>query len=116
MGSQHKSVVDLQIRDDAVAVVRIERPEVKNALNRAMREQLAEIFRALAGNDRVRAIVLTGGEQCFVAGADIREFAGLDCECKGVWRAEVDSDLWLPAPMGTGGNRRGSSVDLARAP
>jgi enoyl-CoA hydratase/carnithine racemase len=67
--------VDLQIRDDAVAVVRIERPEVKNALNSAVREQLATIFRALASDDRVRAIVLTGGEQCFVAGADIREFA-----------------------------------------
>ena len=48
--------------------------------------------------------------------ADIREFAGLGCECKGVWRAEIDSDLWLPAPMGTGGYRRGSAVDLARAP
>ncbi|MCP2067525.1 UNVERIFIED_ORG: enoyl-CoA hydratase/carnithine racemase [Pseudomonas reinekei] len=40
-----------------------------------MREQLATVFRTLAGDDRVRAIVLTGGEQCFVAGADIREFA-----------------------------------------
>jgi len=48
--------------------------------------------------------------------ADIREFANLDCECKGVWRAEVYSDLWLPAPMGTGANRRGSPVDLVRAP
>jgi enoyl-CoA hydratase/carnithine racemase len=69
------SVVDLHIRDDAVAVVRIDRPEVRNALNGAVREQLATVFRALAIDDRVRAIVLTGGEQCFVAGADIREFA-----------------------------------------
>ncbi|WP_160107350.1 enoyl-CoA hydratase [Pseudomonas izuensis] len=76
MSSPHQSVVALQIRDDAVAVVRIERPEVKNALSVAVREQLAETFRALAGNDRVRAIVLTGGEQYFVAGADVREFAG----------------------------------------
>lgn len=74
MGSP-EAVTGLQILDDAVAVVRIERPEVKNALNGAVREQLATIFRALAVDDRVRAIVLTGGEQCFVAGADIREFA-----------------------------------------
>lgn len=70
-----ESVVSLQVLDGAVAVVRIERPEVKNALNSAVRERLATIFRALAVDDRVRAIVLTGGEQCFVAGADIREFA-----------------------------------------
>jgi len=48
--------------------------------------------------------------------ADIREFAGLDCQCKRVWRAEVHSDLWLPAQMGTGRDRRGSAVDLCRAP
>ena len=75
MSSQHASVVTLEIRDDAVAVVRISRPDAKNALNSAVREQLAEHFRALADDARVRAIVLTGGEQCFVAGADIREFA-----------------------------------------
>lgn len=67
--------VNLTIRDDAVAVVRVDRPEVKNALNQLVREQLAQAFRTAAADDRVRAIVLTGGEQCFVAGADIREFA-----------------------------------------
>jgi len=48
--------------------------------------------------------------------ADIGEFAGLDCDCKRVWRAEVDNDLSLPTPLGTGVDRRGSPVDLARAP
>lgn len=75
MSVQHEPVVTLEIGDDAVAVVRISRPEAKNALNSAVREQMAEHFRALAIDARVRAIVLTGGEQCFVAGADIHEFA-----------------------------------------
>ena len=48
--------------------------------------------------------------------ADIGEFAGLDCDCKRVWRTEVDNDLSLPTPLGTGVDRRGPSVDLARAP
>ncbi|MCF5241806.1 enoyl-CoA hydratase [Pseudomonas syringae] len=73
--SAQSPVVDLHIRDDAVAVIRIDRPEAKNALNHEVRERLADIFRSFAAEDRVRAIVLTGGEQCFVAGADIREFA-----------------------------------------
>jgi enoyl-CoA hydratase/carnithine racemase len=73
--SSRSQVVDLHIGDDAVAVVRIERPEVKNALNQEVREQLALAFRAVAADHRVRVIVLTGGERCFVAGADIREFA-----------------------------------------
>ncbi|MGF6199954.1 enoyl-CoA hydratase [Pseudomonas laurylsulfatiphila] len=70
-----ESVVGLQVRDDGVAVVSIHRPEAKNALNGAVREQLATSFRALANDDRVRAIVLAGGDKYFVAGADIREFA-----------------------------------------
>ena len=48
--------------------------------------------------------------------ADIGEFAGLDCDCKRVWRTEIDNDLSLPTPLGTGVDRRGSPVDLARAP
>jgi hypothetical protein len=48
--------------------------------------------------------------------ADIGEFTGLDCDCKRVWRTEVDNDLSLPTPLGTGVDRRGSPVDLARAP
>jgi enoyl-CoA hydratase/carnithine racemase len=73
--SAQLQVVDLHLHTDSVAVVRINRPEVKNALNRDVREQLAQTFRAVAADDNIRAIVLTGGEQCFVAGADIREFA-----------------------------------------
>ncbi|WXL24288.1 enoyl-CoA hydratase [Ectopseudomonas mendocina] len=68
-------VVLLEYPHDGVAVVRISRPEAKNALNSAVRHQLAEHFRALAQRNDIRAIVLTGGEQFFVAGADIKEFA-----------------------------------------
>ncbi|MFC3608867.1 enoyl-CoA hydratase [Stutzerimonas tarimensis] len=75
MNHESESVVSLEVREDGVAVVRINRPEAKNALNSAVREQLAEHFRALARDQQVRAIVLTGGDKCFVAGADIREFA-----------------------------------------
>ncbi|HEY0290327.1 MAG TPA: enoyl-CoA hydratase [Pseudomonas sp.] len=75
MNSPNEPVVTLEIGKDAVALLRISRPEAKNALNSAIREQLAQHFRALADDAKVRAIVLTGGEQCFVAGADIREFA-----------------------------------------
>lgn len=93
MNSPSKPVVDLQVRDDGVAVVRIERPEAKNALNLAVREQLAEIFRAVARDERVRAVVLTGGEQCFVAGADIREFA--DASPIEMYRRHTEY-LWEP--------------------
>lgn len=61
------------------------------------------------------AEVVAAIERYSVSG-DSREFADLDCDCKRVWRAEVDNDLSLPAPLGTGVDRRGTPVDLARAP
>jgi len=75
VASLDQPVVHLDVQDNGVAVVRIHRPEVKNALNAQVREELAEHFRALAKRRDVRAIVLTGGDQFFVAGADIKEFA-----------------------------------------
>lgn len=75
MANSEQPVVHLDVQDNGVAVVRIHRPEVKNALNAQVREELALHFRALAQRKDVRAIVLTGGEQFFVAGADIKEFA-----------------------------------------
>ena len=55
-----------------VAVVRIHRPEARNALNQAVRSLLAEHFTALSQDDTVRCIVLTGGHEAFAAGADLR--------------------------------------------
>jgi enoyl-CoA hydratase/carnithine racemase len=75
MSTQVTDDVQVEILDNGVASVRINRPEARNALNTSVRQSLAEHFQALAVDARVRAIVLTGGEQCFVAGADIREFA-----------------------------------------
>lgn len=63
-------------RHDAVEVVRINRPEVRNALDRAAQQQLGRILRAAEGDDDVRVIVLTGtGDLAFCAGMDLREFA-----------------------------------------
>ncbi|MEO6989971.1 MAG: enoyl-CoA hydratase-related protein [Candidatus Baltobacteraceae bacterium] len=65
-------------RDGAVATVTLSRPKVLNALNIAMLDELARAFAALAADDGVRAIVLTGaGERAFAAGADIGELAAL---------------------------------------
>jgi len=75
VASPDQPVVYLDVQDNGVAVVRIHRPAVKPALDAPVRADLAAPFRALSRRRDVRAIVLTGGEQFFVAGADIKEFA-----------------------------------------
>jgi enoyl-CoA hydratase len=58
-----------------VALVRLNRPEVRNALNLATRRLLAEQITALGADETVRVIVVTGDAQAFAAGADITEMA-----------------------------------------
>ncbi len=59
---------------DGVALLRINRPEVLNALNLALRRALAEAFTRLDGDATVKAVVLTGSERAFCAGADLNEY------------------------------------------
>ncbi|MFM5952997.1 MAG: enoyl-CoA hydratase [Novosphingobium sp.] len=61
-------------RDDAVAVVTMNRPEAMNALSRGLRAQLAQVMKQLDEEERIRAVVLTGaGTRAFTAGLDLKE-------------------------------------------
>ena len=59
---------------DGVVLLRINRPQARNALDVATRRKLAAAFEALHDDPSVRASVLTGNEQAFAAGADLKEF------------------------------------------
>ncbi len=75
-------------REGAVAVVTIDRPDALNALDVATLTELRDRLAELAGDDSVRAVVLTGaGEKAFVAGADIKYMSGLDPEQAKEWGA-----------------------------
>ncbi|MFA7432194.1 MAG: enoyl-CoA hydratase [Gemmobacter sp.] len=61
--------------EEAVALVRLNRPEALNALNAQLISELAAALAALDADVAVRAIVLTGSDKAFAAGADIREMS-----------------------------------------
>nr|BCX00309.1 MAG: enoyl-CoA hydratase [Bacteroidota bacterium] len=61
--------------DDGVALVRLNRPEVLNALSLELMEELVGALEELDADPGVRAIVLTGNERAFAAGADITQMA-----------------------------------------
>jgi enoyl-CoA hydratase len=61
---------------DGAAVLKLNRPEKRNALSRALREEIVQRLDALAKSDAVRAVVLTGAAPAFCAGFDRSEFAG----------------------------------------
>jgi enoyl-CoA hydratase/carnithine racemase len=58
-------------RDDAVAIVRLNRPAARNAVGHDLRMRLVDTLESLASDVDVRAIVLTGEGSAFSAGGDI---------------------------------------------
>ncbi len=56
---------------DGVALVRLNRPQVTNALGLVLQAQLSQAFVQLSADGAVRCIVLTGGDTVFAAGGDI---------------------------------------------
>jgi enoyl-CoA hydratase/carnithine racemase len=56
---------------DKVGIVTLNRPDVRNAINPAMTEELGQALEALDDDPEIRAVILTGGPKVFAAGGDI---------------------------------------------
>lgn len=74
--ADNQALVSIERRNDGVAVIRIENPKV-NALSASVLRQLRDAARSLSERPP-GAVVVTGGDRVFAAGADIAEFGGPD--------------------------------------
>lgn len=59
---------------DPIAILTVNRPEARNALNRVAQEQFSQAVKACSNDSSLRALIITGaGDKAFVAGGDIKE-------------------------------------------
>ena len=66
-------------REDSLAVLTFNRPEVRNALSYASIDEALDAVAQFEADDAARVLILTGaGEQAFIAGADIKELQARD--------------------------------------
>jgi len=73
MGSPHYETLTVETAD-RLAIVTINRPQVRNALSRQVLDEMTDALEVLATDDRVGAVGFTGaGDKAFVAGADINQ-------------------------------------------
>nr|WP_299240699.1 enoyl-CoA hydratase/isomerase family protein [uncultured Halomonas sp.] len=68
------NIVDVDRHDDAIVEIRLNRPEVRNALNETTALSLNAALQAVAEDAGVRCVILSGEGASFCAGADIGEF------------------------------------------
>lgn len=68
-----ESLIIVERPEPAILLLRLNRPRQRNALSAALLCQLADAIRAACSDEAVRCVVLSGGEDTFSAGADIKE-------------------------------------------
>ena len=109
-------------RDEAVAVVTINRPKVLNALNTQTLDELRRAVLELKHDAGIRALVLTGaGEKSFVAGADINELArmtpdgGRDHALRGQHVFDLIEQMGKPVIAAINGFALGGGCEMAMA-
>jgi enoyl-CoA hydratase/carnithine racemase len=69
------ALVEVSLDDFHVALLRLNRPEARNALSPEMREEIAASLERLDADPEVRCIVIAGADDYFAAGADIKAMA-----------------------------------------
>ena len=102
---------------DGVATVTLDRPQVHNAFDDTMVEELAATWRAIRDDDRVRSVVLTGaGEKAFCTGLDRSDvefaFDPLTYEDPGRLLGPKSQELWKPVVAAVNGMACGGAFYL----
>ena len=59
-------------KDDGVAIITLNRPKSKNAINIQLRDDIIAALKDTATDESIRALIITGGTECFCAGADLK--------------------------------------------
>jgi enoyl-CoA hydratase/carnithine racemase len=111
-------LVRTERRDGGVVLVTLDRPPM-NALSQAMLAALAEVAEHLTDDASVKAVVVTGNEKAFAAGADVAEFgdAAVAERIAAGFRRAFDAVAGIPRPViaAISGYALGGGLELACA-
>ena len=104
--------------EDHVTTIRMNRPDVMNALSIELLGELSRALDEASANDKVRCIILTGSEKAFAAGADIKEMSKktfVQALAEDLYTAETEAILRCRKPIiaAVAGYALGGGCELA---
>jgi len=85
-------------KKDGVAIITLNRPEKRNAINRQLSRELIQAFDEAEKDVDVGAVILTGGPECFCAGADLSEVQASESGEPPVEPGMMEKIRYLPKP------------------
>lgn len=103
-------------KENGIAIVTLNRPASVNAINTQMHNELEEVVADIESDREVRVVIITGGQKCFCAGADIKEKLPPGVMRKGeaeLWRRIENLDR--PVIAAISGYALGGGLQLALA-
>jgi len=110
--------IDFEL-SDGVALITINRPERRNALDAEHYALLSRAWMRVRDDDEVRVAVITGaGDKAFCAGADLKSFVGRDVELSDLWLTQKDAllnrglEVWKPIIAAVNGACVGGGTTL----
>jgi 2-(1,2-epoxy-1,2-dihydrophenyl)acetyl-CoA isomerase len=105
---------------DGICTLRLNRPEARNALNRALRTQLRTALTEVSIDPEVAVLVLTGDDRAFCAGGDVKEMGGGAADsaaklAKAKQIVQLIAEMPKPVVAAVRGHAAGAGFSLALA-
>jgi len=114
--------IDLEVDDEGVATVTINRPEARNALDAEHYAGLTAAWTRVRDDPAIRCAIVTGaGDRAFCAGADLKTFIGREFELAELWLTQKGQllnrglEVWKPIIAAVNGACMGGGVTLLLA-
>jgi len=114
--------IDFELLDDGIAVITINRPEKRNALDAEHYMALSEAWTRVRDDGEIRVAVITGaGEKVFSAGADLKSWIGRKIDMSEMWQTQRGMllnrglEIWKPVIAAINGHCLAGGMTLMLA-